>query len=255
MDERQLAIQQSQKRAAAAQKATGERVGFRSTFKFSDTIRQPQLQGDGSFVFPKSYTTQQILDFQKDNFFLVWEQNRKRGAETANNKFGKSPEKITSDSFMPVKQAPLPQYKIYDARNQYAQEPFAYGFNEELKKLAIEYGVAEWKKQYTEAFNQMVQTYGNDAEKLYTEAAYLPNDTPNPYKLMKDLWFEIKEPNNSKYARSPTNAGHNDALAELYKAIPPPPPPKSMDWTDYFFEGLTMPFKVVSEVAPHLIGL
>ena len=250
-DERTQAILQARERAAKANVGKG-RIG--GLYKLGN-VSEPTRQQDGSFVFPQTYSQKQIDDFLADNYYQQWALDYQRGKSTAQTKFENNDSSLTEKSFLPAKYIPETQrtkMKLFDLTSKYAQDAYTYGYNEVVNKLLLDKGVKEWNAEMARGYNEMADKYGNDADLLYKEEPQGAPDKPNPNQFLLKRWNQVQEPDNNKYAFDGYIWGHNLALKTLYATIPRP---QKKNWADYFVEGVTTPFNVVSQIAPHLVGI
>ena len=98
-----------------------------------------------------------------------------------------------------------------------------------------------WQGRYTEGYNKAVDEFGNDPDKLWSDAHSLP---------YKQLDYHVAGyvdasayPEDVKYRYDGYEWGYDDALQMLWKTIPKP---QDKDWTDYFVQGVTLPFTIAN---------
>jgi len=241
--QRRIFMRLESDRRAQANLKPGERVGYGS--KTAD-ISEPQKQSDGTYLFPKFWSGKEISAFQNENYYKNWDEQYMKGKMDAKVKFQDDADiaKLSEKDLMPNKMIPETQrtkLNIFDLTNKYGYEPYNYGYNEQLTHLMVNRGMTQWENEYADGYNDAIKEYSEDAEKLYDEAKYIP-DTPNTDTFLKNHW---KIAGDGKYSFNARTYGHNAALKKMFEVIPRP---KKKDWTDYFVQGLTMPFALASQI-------
>lgn len=120
------------------------------------------------------------------------------------------------------------------------------GHNDAIIKVMMQ----QWENERIDSYNNAIKEYGDDADKLWNDTDY-KKDEPNPNKGLRDNIGEYVNADGSKiqidqkYYWNPQIWGFNESLKYMRSVIPRP---RKKDWTDYFVEGLTMPFTLASKI-------
>ena len=96
----------------------------------------------------------------------------------------------------------------------------------------------EWDKTAEDSFNHIVQTI-TTADELYSDKGNLLPWIP--WDKSKGLLNWVKHPEDEMFYWEPDVYGTDDAISKMKEEVPPP---REKDWTDYFIQGLTMPFNI-----------
>ena len=212
--------------------------------------RRPDIQLRGDYHPDGSgflATGAEKTAYDKDMYFKNWDKEEAKGEAEAKAKF--NVDNVREEALLPLNKIEhMEMLKLnISPTSKYQYNARSFGYNQVIRELLLEKTMHQWENDMANSFNQTVSEYGNDAEKLYDEAKAIPDEHVSPFDMYNLNWLNFfnKLHIDDKYFWNPKIWGHNLALRELYKAIPRP---KKKDWTDYFVEGLTMPFKIASQI-------